>query len=307
MIHKLLTGAEFNKEYEGREFIKLTNESEIHNNYQFKTGLNIDSVSFDPTGNCRAGGLYFCLLDELSRWLHYSYEKPMFYARVVTVPMDARVWIEEDKFKADRFILGDHVVIGDLDVWTDANYCLRACQLNGFALKYVKNQTEMINLQAVRQNGHALQFVKEQTEEINLRACKSDGCALQYVKEKKESICLLAVSRSGYALQFVEDQTEEICLAAVKREGGALQYVKAQTEAICLAAVESNLMAIRLVNEHTEAICMAAFGNNWLVLQHINAIYLGSSEPERKILYQKALEQIEGLVKSVVLPSMTKK
>ena len=38
-------------------------------------------------------------------------------------------------------------------------------------------------LEAVKQNGYALQYVKEQTEEICLEAVKQDGYALQFVDE----------------------------------------------------------------------------------------------------------------------------
>ena len=38
-------------------------------------------------------------------------------------------------------------------------------------------------LEAVKQNGYALQYVKEQTESICLEAVKEDGDALQYVNK----------------------------------------------------------------------------------------------------------------------------
>ena len=41
--------------------------------------------------------------------------------------------------------------------------CLEAVKQNGFALKYVKEQTQEICLQAVKQNGLALRFVINQT------------------------------------------------------------------------------------------------------------------------------------------------
>ena len=61
--------------------------------------------------------------------------------------------------------------------------CLEAVKQNGWALQFVKEQTEEICLEAVKQNGWALQFVKEQTEEICLAAVKQDGMALEYVKD----------------------------------------------------------------------------------------------------------------------------
>ena len=41
------------------------------------------------------------------------------------------------------------------------NECLEAVKEDGYALQYVKEQTEDICLAAVKQNGDALQFVKD--------------------------------------------------------------------------------------------------------------------------------------------------
>ena len=62
---------------------------------------------------------------------------------------------------------------------------LEAVKRNGYALKFVKNQTPEICLQAVKQDGWALRFVKEQTPEICLEAVKQDGDALQCIDTDK--------------------------------------------------------------------------------------------------------------------------
>ena len=80
-------------------------------------------------------------------------------------------------------------------------------------------------LKAVKQHGYALRYVKEQTEEICLEAVKENGYALGYVKEQTEEICLEAVKQNGDALQYVHKQTKEICLEAVKQNRYALQFV----------------------------------------------------------------------------------
>jgi hypothetical protein len=225
MIHRLVTGKEFNQDINGHQFVKLTNSSEIHHSYQFQTGLNIDSIPFDPRGECRPGGIYFCSLDQLSLWLDYAPD-PMFYVRFVTLPNDAQVWIEKDKFKADRLILSDRVKIADLDIWADETYCLRAVQQNGRALQYVKNQTDAINLEAVKQCPYALEYVNNQTNDICLEAVRRNGWALQYVNEQTEEICLIAVRQHGHALAYVKKQTPEICRVALQSDCYASKYVK---------------------------------------------------------------------------------
>ncbi len=42
-------------------FFKLTTHNELHHGFQYTTGLNIDSLQFNPTGECSSGGLYFLM------------------------------------------------------------------------------------------------------------------------------------------------------------------------------------------------------------------------------------------------------
>jgi hypothetical protein len=84
-------------------YYKILNEKEKHYGLQYKYGLNIDPVPFDPSGDCRRGGIYFAREDILS-FLHYG---P--WIRKVTIPEDAFVYENPGtpkKWKADRVILG---------------------------------------------------------------------------------------------------------------------------------------------------------------------------------------------------------
>jgi hypothetical protein len=85
--------------------------------------------------------------------------------------------------------------IGDLPVWSNPVYNLRACQLNSMALQYITDQTEEMCLTSVKKNPMALKYVKNQTEEI----------------------CLVAIGRYGFKLEYVKNPTEVILLAALRR------------------------------------------------------------------------------------------
>jgi len=69
----------------------------------------------------------------------------------------------------------------ELEQWYDEKYCLAAVEQDGYALRYVKEQTEAICLKAVEQDGDALRYVKEQTEAICLKAVEQDGDAIKYI------------------------------------------------------------------------------------------------------------------------------
>ena len=73
----------------------------------------------------------------------------------------------------------------DFEQWTDEKYCIKAVEKNGYALQYVKEQSEAICIKAVENDGDALRYVKEQSEAICIKAVEKNGYALRYVKSKK--------------------------------------------------------------------------------------------------------------------------
>jgi len=114
------------------KYYKILNEYEKHNGLQYKTGLIVDPVSFNPSGDCLPGGIYFSREDILA-FLDYG---P--WLREVILPDDAKVYQNPGvpiKWKADRVILGERVqidlqVIKDLveegaDIHVDSDYALR--------------------------------------------------------------------------------------------------------------------------------------------------------------------------------------
>lgn len=119
-IGTILTGKVFNEKFINNVFVKLLNPDENHNGYQFKTGLNVDFREFNPIDSCSPGGLHFTEFDKMEMWIDNNdsdsdiYE-PMVFCRKVTIPDDAYVYIEDNKFKADQFILGSRIPIKDLN------------------------------------------------------------------------------------------------------------------------------------------------------------------------------------------------
>jgi hypothetical protein len=261
MEGEVVSGKKFNKLYKDKVFVKLTNESENHNGLQFKTGLNEDAVPFNPSGHCNPGGIYFCQEDRMIEWLSYSGMK-MQYCRQVQIPTDSRVYIECDKFKADRVILTERKLISEQKF-------IEAIEKGNILLACIAYQTEMICKAAIRNNCYELKAVIDQTDEICLEAVKRDGLVLEYVENQTEEICMAAVRQCGHALKYVRDQTRDICTAAVCQYGHALKYVRDQTREICMAAVRQNGRALKYVNNQTEEICMAAVQQDGVALYYV--------------------------------------
>lgn len=156
------------------DFYKITNEKENHNGLQYKTGLNVDILPFNPSGDCKLGGIYFAREDILA-FLEYG---P--WIRKVFIPKGANVYENPglpEKWKADKVILGEREEI-NLEVIkrlieeganpkADESYALRWAANNGH-LEIVKLLLEAgadpkaFNSDALKcaaENGH-LEIVK---------------------------------------------------------------------------------------------------------------------------------------------------
>lgn len=91
------------------KYFKVMNQAEYHHELQYKTGLNIDPIPFNPHGKCNPGGIYFCEAKHVFRFLDYAGTDG--WIREVTIPDDAQIYHEVYKVKADRVILGKRMSV----------------------------------------------------------------------------------------------------------------------------------------------------------------------------------------------------
>jgi hypothetical protein len=156
-----LSGTEFNEKYPNTEFYKLLHKDSIHFGFTYQHGLNVDNIPFNPTGKCSAGGLYFTEIDKVSCWI----EMNSVYIAKVTIPSNASVYVETNKFKVDQFILDldNKVLIKDFYMWENEAFCkISVSQADVRNLIFVRNQTDELCKLAVRHDWHALKYIKSQ-------------------------------------------------------------------------------------------------------------------------------------------------
>lgn len=194
-----ISGFEFNQMYHTIKLVKLTNATENHNGYQFVEGLNEDTNEFFPFGKCKAGGIYFTEEKYSYKWLHYKNSVGiMKYMRLVTIPNDARVYIEKRKFKADKIILGSKQDI-DPDIYVKAVKNL-----------YTKSKTITTNdlyMQAITHYGKVLKYIP--------------------ILAINRNMCMMAVKQNGHALKYtpINLMNVEVCIEAIKNSGDSLKYI----------------------------------------------------------------------------------
>lgn len=265
----IISGADFNKIYDGIKFYKFLPNDLMFYNYQYELGLNSNVLSFDSTGKYVKGGLYFC--DGSKCHLFWqSYGKKL---AIVEIPNDAQVYVEKDKFKSDKLIITN--IVNFFDVADD--FWINILQHNGLAFEYIKDQSEEICKYAIQKNQWLLEYVQDQflTEELCKLAVQENGIILQLVKNQTYDICNLAVQHNGMALKYVQDQflTEELCKLAIKQDYRSLEYVKESSDIsideICKFAVSKNGYALQYVKNQTDEICTLAVNENANALQYV--------------------------------------
>lgn len=251
---RLLSGSIFKRIFCDILFIKLTNETETHNGFKFESGINVDIHEFNSTDECSKGGIYFIDEQEAWRWLYYNKEIGiMRYIRRVFIPNDAKVYVEANKFKADKLILGDRIEVSRTLWQTAAKKCIGilqhipeflidkimyrdAVKIDGRSLQFVPDDMKDSRLckDAVINYSNALQFVPESimNKDICREAVKRNAGTLQYVPHhlKDWDMCIKAVRQKGLALQFVPELIKdiELCLEAINQDPNAIQFVPAR-------------------------------------------------------------------------------
>lgn len=244
LIGKTITGKQFNQIFKGTKFVKLTNKKQIHNNFKFKNGLNVDINAFNPHNECTAGGIYFTDINKMKSWIYYRNDI-MRHIRDVTLPDDAQIYVENDKFKADKMILGSKKEIRE-NVYIEAikaqcislhhipeclrskNICIASVETYGSSLRYVPESMKDMDMcmKAVESNGYALKFVSTSLKnktmcEMAIFGPNGNALALEYVPHmlKDKELCMFAIKQNCCALIYVPDHLidENMCIEVIKQ------------------------------------------------------------------------------------------
>lgn len=152
MVGKTLSGYEFNQIYKGVNMYKFFYRNLAHRDFIYTLGLNVDTEPFNPTGECLPGGLYFCQESDCYKYFT-TYDQKV---GIIEIPNDAQVYIEKNKFKADRLIIKNIIDFNDMsdEFWT------KIIPKNGYALMYVKHQTPELCMMAINQDISVSRYVK---------------------------------------------------------------------------------------------------------------------------------------------------
>uniref|UniRef100_A0A6C0ADA2 DUF4116 domain-containing protein n=1 Tax=viral metagenome TaxID=1070528 RepID=A0A6C0ADA2_9ZZZZ len=282
----ILNGKDFKKIY-GNIFCKVTNKNENHYGFQYKDGLNTETLK----PNSRKGGLYFTDCHNISEYSNFG-----IFIRKICIPDESVIFIDGDKYVTDKMILGKKTLFEDSDIWNDVELCKLAIEKDADNFKYIKNQTEELCLLAISKSPKTLKYVKNKTykiykafiekspwnisdvpeeyitEELLKISISYNALMLQNISEKflTEDLCLFALKKDVYAFKYIPKNllNDKICLIVIEKddEYNMIQYVpeKLRTEKICKIAVKKNGSALQYVPEdlRTMEMCLMAIQEN---------------------------------------------
>lgn len=139
--------------------------------------------------------------------------------------------------------------------------CQYACDQIIWAFGFAKYQSREMSLEMVRRNGLALKYVKNKTPEVCLDAVLNCGDALKFVDSDQQTTLIVKkallyryLKYEGIinsALKYVIDQTDEICELSLVVDGRTLKFIRNPTDKLRRMAVESDGRALKYVDiEH---------------------------------------------------------
>lgn len=241
------------------ELYKITNENEIHYQFQYQDGLNIDHLNFNPKGEDEPGGLYFCELKFLPKYLYKGC-----YIRRVLLDPDEDVYYINNKFKAKRIFVEPRMLISEFII-DDYSKCMNLVKINGLFLQFVPNelQTKELITIALQQNGFSLQFVIETFidtayEEFCKLAINQNPNTVQYIfkfadqlKGNLFQLCYYALNKDIHVLQFIPIELRNMDMYKIlaNNNGTNLRHIpdSYKTKEICNLAIINTPYAIEFI------------------------------------------------------------
>jgi hypothetical protein len=201
--HQEING-QYMHDFIGNIFFKFINDKFTHYGYKYVKGRNKDTQLFKPSGSCIGGGLYFADKTNINDYSNFGEN-----LAVIRLYSDSRVYVEDKKFKTDKFYIEEFIKPDEINKVDISNPSLEDIKIYPPNLKNCKNPTYEMCFEAVSRNGMTIQYVPKNylNREIIIKAVSQNGMALQYIddKLKTQEICEIAIKQNGAALQFANN------------------------------------------------------------------------------------------------------
>ena len=121
---------------------------------------------------------------------------------------------------------------------------LEAVKKNGLAIRYIENPTNEMKETAIKNNPLAVEYIEELSEENAILAVRLLWNSLKYIKNPSEKVKFEAINAKGWAIQFIADPSEEVQIKAVSKDYDAIKYIKNPSAKV---QIDFNLDELRIL------------------------------------------------------------
>jgi hypothetical protein len=238
----------------GLIWVKVTNENMLHHDFQLKLGENIDNHELTQH-NCSQGGIYFCPFDLFGMYCEYGngYHE-------VSFTDDEDVWIEENKCKARRIVLGEKKLFINMSI----DECKIAVAQDWYSIRYMSNESrndhEICKI-AAAQDGYSIEYMSEERRndpEICKIAAEQNGISIKYMSKKMKNdpeICKITAAQYGLSIRYMSEERRndpEICKIAAEQNGISIQFMSKERRndpEICKISAAQNRDSIQFMDK----------------------------------------------------------
>lgn len=214
--------------------------------------------------------------------------------RLVNIPDDAEVYMNQKVIQCTKIIAGPEVVIEEMPEWSQDDYCLGMVSIAPECIKFVKNQTPAICKIAIEGSSNIIKYIKEPSLAMQIHSINDAWWNFKGLPNKTRELCEIAVlandynfrhvpndiktpdfnipflQNNGLLLQHIPEPTEDEINIAISENGLAIQYVKNQTIEIVKKAIDSNPSALRFVDTKYTDIMKQIIRNDPHLIKHWN-------------------------------------
>lgn len=100
-----------------------------------------------------------------------------------------------------------------------------------------KYNTEQLK-HIIKKHVHLIKYVKNQTEDMQLLAVEVEPMLLGDLKKPSDKVIEKAIIKNPYAIMYVKNQTEEMCKLAISIDPYVIKAIKYQTEDMHIQVLE---------------------------------------------------------------------
>lgn len=193
------------------KYVKILPRSLMIRGVKYEEGVIIDIQDRNDDPDVKIG-LHFCEFQLFPKYL----DKGDLIADVKVLKAYPKVKTNYCYgYKAYKIKISNIREISDLDCWNDFDFCENAVNMNGHALKYIKEQNFTLAYIAITNNPYALEHVDEKTisAELCVHAVSKEGLTLAFVPDnlKDKFIISTAVENNKFAAQYIENKFHGVC------------------------------------------------------------------------------------------------